>query len=386
MTQTQTQSPPKQNPKISVKGLDFEWDLDKGLFLIAGQPTVCMWIDTTMAGFMSGLHKMVGTERFHLALYGAGEDGVAGEWEHFVLPAPTVEQGLRTVGALANQVGLGYWELVSLDREKEEARFRAKNSWEALYQKALGVCWGTSSLAGRFAGYCTRIFKKNCWAEQTAFIAKGDEWDEFVVRPSHRTVQNQLDVLIASDKATRADLDATVERLKQEIHERKQAESLLNQEIHERKQAEQALVEKLEIIRRQEDSIRAMATPILQLWAGIVALPVIGIVDSVRASEMTESLLEEVVKSKARFAIIDLTGVDVMDTSAANHLLRLVRSVALLGTRCLVSGISPRMAQTVVAIGIDLAELAAFTTLEAAFRFALQEQQDPLVGKLDRSR
>ena len=381
MTLTQIESLPKQNPKINVNGLDFEWDLDKGLFLVNGLPTVCMWIDTTMAGFMSGLNKMVGTERFHLALYQAGEDGVAGEWEHFILRAPTIEEGLRMVGSLANQVGLGYWELVSLDREKKEARFRAKNSWEALYQKALGICWGTSSLAGRFAGYCNRIFETNCWAEQTAFIAQGAEWDEFVVRPSERTVQNQLDVLIASDKATRADLDATVERLRQEIHERKQAENALNQEIHERKQAEQALVEKLEIIRRQEDSIRAMSTPILQLWKGVVALPVIGIVDSVRASEMTESLLEEVVKSKARFAIIDLTGVDVIDTSAANHLVRLVRSVGLLGTRCLVSGISPRMAQTIVTIGIDLAELATFATLEAALRFSLQEEEDPLVTK-----
>lgn|GEM_PF-1391740 len=381
MTLTQIESLPKQNPKINVNGLDFEWDLDKGLFLVNGLPTVCMWIDTTMAGFMSGLHKMVGTERFHLALYQAGEEGVAGEWEHFVLRAPSIEEGLRMVGALANQVGLGFWELVSLDREKKEARFRSKNSWEALYQKALGICWGTSSVAGRFAGYCNRIFKTNCWAEQTSFIARGDEWDEFVVRPSEQTVQKQLDLLIATDKATRADLDAMVERLKLEVHERKQAEDALNQEIHERKQAEHALVEKLEIIRRQEDSIRAMATPILQLWKDVVALPVIGIVDSVRASEMTESLLEEVVKSKAQFAIIDLTGVDVIDTSAANHLLRLVRSVGLLGTRCLVSGISPRMAQTIVTIGIDLAELATFATLEAALRFALQEDDDPLVTK-----
>ena len=381
MTLTKIESLPKQNPKINVNGLDFEWDLDKGLFLVNGLPTVCMWIDTTMAGFMSGLHKMVGTERFHLALYQAGEDGVAGEWEHFILRAPTIEEGLRMVGSLANQVGLGFWELVSLDREKKEARFRAKNSWEALYQKALGVCWGTSSLAGRFAGYCNRIFETNCWAEQTSFIARGAEWDEFVVRPSEKTVQKQLDLLIATDKATRADLDAMVERLKQEVHERKQAQDALNQEVHERKQAEQALVEKLEIIRRQEDSIRAMSTPILQLWKGVVALPVIGIVDSVRASEMTESLLEEVVRSKAHFAIIDLTGVDVIDTSAANHLLRLVRSVGLLGTRCLVSGISPRMAQTIVTIGIDLAELAAFATLEAALRFALQTADDPLVRK-----
>jgi rsbT co-antagonist protein RsbR len=369
-----TGSPTHQNPKISVRGLDFEWDLDRGLFLIMGIPTVCMWIETTMAGFMSGLHRMVGTDRFDLALYGAGEEGVVGEWENFIVPAPSVEEGLRTVGSAANQMGLGYWELVSLDREKREAHFRAKNSWEALYQRALGVCWGTSSLAGRFAGYCHRIFGTNCWAEQTSFIARGDEWDTFVVRPSDRTVQSQLEALIVADKASRADLDAALARLKQEVHERQQAEERLKKEIHDRKQAEQALLEKLEIIRRQEVSIRAMSTPILQLWEGILALPVIGIVDSERANQVMESLLEAIVRTKARFTILDLTGVDVIDTTGAHHLLRLVRATALIGTRCLVSGISPAMAQTIAGLDVDFAQLASFGTLEGALRYALRTE------------
>ena len=106
----------------------------------------------------------------------------------------------------------------------------------------------------------------------------------------------------------------------------------------------------------------------------------IGTVDSTRIAEMMESLLSALVKERARYAIIDLTGVDVMDTSAANHLLRMVRSTHLLGTRCLVSGISPRMAQTVISIGIDLSELESFSTLESALRFALREERDQAVA------
>ena len=375
-----------ENPKIHVSGLDFEWDQSKGVFLINGIPTVAMWIESTMAGFMSGLHKMVGTDRFNLAVYGAGEEGIEGEWEHLVMKSPTVEEGLATIGKLANLVGLGYWEVVSIDKQKKEARFRSKNSWEALYQKSLGVCWGSNSLAGRFAGYSRKIFECNVWTEQTSFIAQGAEWDEFVVRESTTSVASRLNELITSDKATRADLDAALGRLKREIEERKQAEDTLKREIQEREQAQQSLVEKLEIIRAQEQAIRSLSTPILQLWEGIVVLPVIGLVDSMRAAQMLEDLLGTIVRTKSRYAILDLTGVEIMDTRAADHLLKVVRASSLVGARCLVSGISPAMAQTVVGLGIDLSGLLSFSTLEAALRFALTESVGPQEAKKKRLR
>jgi rsbT co-antagonist protein RsbR len=375
-----------ENPKIHVSGLDFEWDQSKGAFLIHGNASVAMWIESTMAGFMSGIHRMVGTERFNLAVYGAGEDGIEGEWEHLIMKCPTVEEGLTTIGKLANMTGLGYWEVVSIDREKKEARFRSKHSWEAIYQKALGVCWGSQSLSGRFAGYSRKIFGCNVWTEQTAFIAQGAEWDEFIVRASTTTVESRLNELISSDKATRADLDAALGRLKQEIEERKQAEETLKQEIQEREAAQQSLLEKLEIIRSQEEAIRSLSTPILQLWDGIVVLPVIGLVDSMRAAQMLEDLLGTIVRTKARYAILDLTGVEVMDTRAADHLLKVVRASALVGARCLVSGISSNMAQTVVSLGVDLGDLMSFSTLEAALRFALTESAGPREVKKKRLR
>ena len=362
-----------ENPKIHVSGLDFEWDQSTAVFLVNGIPAVAMWIDSTMASIMSGLHTMVGTERFNLALYGAGEAGIDGEWEHLVMKCSTAEEGLAVIGRLANMVGLGFWEVVSIDRQKREARFRSKNSWEAIYQKAIGVCWGSSSLAGRFAGYSRKLFDCNVWAEQTSFIALGAEWDEFVVRESTITVTSRLNELISSDRASRADLDAAFDLLKREIKERRQVEETLKLEIQEREHAQQSLVEKLEIIRAQEAAIRSLSTPILQLWEGIVVLPVIGLVDSVRATQMLEDLLATIVRTKARYAILDLTGVEVIDTHAADHLLKIVRASSLVGARCLVSGISPIMAQTVISLGFDLVGVLSFSTLEAALRFALTE-------------
>ncbi|HEU4538801.1 MAG TPA: STAS domain-containing protein [Polyangiaceae bacterium] len=371
-------------PKPRAAAPNFEWDEARGLLLYLGAPVVGLGVETALAGFMAGMQRMVGTERFNLALYGAGEEGVQAEWDAVMARAPSVEAGLREASARARGAGLGEWRLVSLDPEGRQAVFRAKNSWEGLYQRSLGVAWGSSSLAGRFAGYGRRLFGANVWAEQTRSIALGDECDEFVVRPSDRTVDTELDALIAEDKASRADLDATLERLRLEVSERRAAEERLKDEVRERKQTERTLLEKLEIIRRQEESIRAMSTPILQLWEGILALPVIGFVDSSRAAQMMESLLEAIVRTKARHTILDLTGVDLMDTSAANHLLKVVRAAALLGTQCLVSGISPRMAQTIVGLDLDLGELISFSTLESALRYALEQETQtapPLPGR-----
>jgi len=163
------------------------------------------------------------------------------------------------------------------------------------------------------------------------------------------------------------------DKLRQEIAERVEAEQRLRREVMERAEVEQELRGMLNIIRQQEEAIRAMATPILKLWDGVLTMPVIGRMDSVRATQMMESLLHEITKTRSRYTILDLTGVDDLDASAANHLLNLMRASALLGTRCLVSGISPKMAQTIIGLGLSLTQLATFSTLEEALHHAIEQ-------------
>lgn len=364
-----------ERPRIIVDGVDFEWDRDSGLMLIWGQPVLCIWIETTMAGLMSGIHKMVGTERFRIACEQAGRDSVEGEWEHIILPQPTLEEGFAVIGKSTSTVGLGSWELVEIDRDQQELRFRSRNDWESLYQRALGVDWGPGTLLGKLGGYGTKVFETYCRAQQTASVARGDAYDEFVVRPSPVTEQDDLDTLVAHEKATRADLNAALERLREEVAERKRVEDELRREIEERARVEHDLRGKLDLIRQQEEAIRAMSTPILRLWDGILTMPVIGFVDNDRGAQMMERLLDEITRTHARYAILDVTGVDMIDTAAASHILGLVNATRLLGARCLISGISPSMANTVVHLGLDFAKLDTFATLEAALRYALQERQ-----------
>lgn len=359
-------------PKIQVAGVDFEWDPANGLMLIWGKPVVCMWLETTMAGLLSGLQKMVGPERFRLAFEQAGRDSAIGEWNHIILPRPSIDEGLKFIGQAMGTVGLGVWEPGVVDYDAKEFRIRGRNDWESLYQKALGKSWGSSSLMGKLGYYGTQMFGTHCRAEQVSFINRGDECDEFVVRPANRTIDEDLDELLATEHATRADLTSALERLRSEVEERRRVEEDLRREVEERKRIEEELTNKADLVRRQEEAIRAMSTPILQLWDGVLTMPVIGLMDSTRASMMMESLLAAITEKQARFTILDLTGVEVIDSAAASHVLSLVQAARLLGTQCLVSGISPAMASTIVSIGLDLSTLKTFGTLEAALRFAIK--------------
>ncbi|WP_437313062.1 PAS domain-containing protein [Sorangium sp. So ce385] len=139
----------------------------------------------------------------------------------------------------------------------------------------------------------------------------------------------------------------------------------------ERQRHELALKEQRHLIERQRRTIQALVTPIIEIWDGVLTMPIIGVVDSVRAAEMMTALLEAVSANRARFAIVDLTGVDVVDTATANHLLKLVRAARLLGTTCALSGISPAVSSTLVGLGVELGELRTFSTLRAALRHVL---------------
>jgi rsbT co-antagonist protein RsbR len=131
---------------------------------------------------------------------------------------------------------------------------------------------------------------------------------------------------------------------------------------------------KLETIERQQAAIRELSTPLIEVWAGVLCLPVVGIVDSVRSAEMTEALLEAIVNKQARIAIIDITGIDAMDTKTADHFIKMAKSVRLLGSECILSGINPAIAQTLTHIGVDLAGIRTMRNLRDALQAFLRDQ------------
>ena len=133
-----------------------------------------------------------------------------------------------------------------------------------------------------------------------------------------------------------------------------------------------------DIIQRQQREMMELSTPVVQLWDSILALPLIGTLDSERTQVVMESLLHKIVETGAAIAIIDITGVPTVDTLVAQHLLKTVAAARLMGADCIISGIRPQIAQTIVHLGVNLSEVTTKASLADAFSIALKRTQAKL--------
>jgi rsbT co-antagonist protein RsbR len=126
------------------------------------------------------------------------------------------------------------------------------------------------------------------------------------------------------------------------------------------------------VIMRQQQELMELSTPVVRLWDEVLALPLIGTLDSARTQVVMENLLQQVVQTGARIAIIDITGVPTVDTLVAQHLMKTVAATRLMGADCIISGIRPQIAQTIVHLGVNLNDIVTKATLADAFMIALQ--------------
>jgi rsbT co-antagonist protein RsbR len=141
--------------------------------------------------------------------------------------------------------------------------------------------------------------------------------------------------------------------------------SLYTTEIHQQAREE--------LIRRQGEEMLELSTPVIQLWDGILAMPLIGTLDSARTQIVMEALLQQIVATRSPIAILDITGVPTVDTLTAQHLLKTVAATRLMGAECIISGIRPQIAQTIVHLGVSLGDIVTKASLADAFRVALKK-------------
>ncbi len=134
-----------------------------------------------------------------------------------------------------------------------------------------------------------------------------------------------------------------------------------------------------DVIMRQQKELLELSTPVVRLWENVLALPLIGTLDSARTQIVMQNLLDAIVQTRSDYAIIDITGVPVVDTLVAQHLLKTVAAARLMGADCLISGIRPQIAQTIIHLGVDLSEVTTKATLADAFEVALRRSGHKVV-------
>lgn len=130
---------------------------------------------------------------------------------------------------------------------------------------------------------------------------------------------------------------------------------------------------KEDIILRQNSEMNEISTPVIRVWEGVLALPIIGTLDSERTQTVMESLLQEIVNTESKIAILDISGVPTVDTLVAQHLIKTVNATRLMGAECIISGIKPEIAQTIVHLGINLEGIQTKATLAAALKYAFEK-------------
>lgn len=239
-------------------------------------------------------------------------------------------------------------ELKTLDFDRKAGTFYAEVIWNNSYEaeqhlKHFGradypVCW---TLTGHPCGFGTAFLGKPVIARETECVGKGDK---------------RCYVVAKTAEAWGAEAEQDLRDLE---------ERSFDQEIRERDE----LIRQLQ---QQQQIIQELSTPVIQIWRGILTLPIVGAIDSPRAAKITEGLLQRIVATQARVVLLDITGVPLVDTGVANRLLKTVRAASLLGARCLLVGIRPEIAQTVVHLGVDLSGIETYADLQAGLARAFE--------------
>jgi len=259
------------------------------------------------------------------------------------------------------------------------------------HQQQILEAWIKQQLAA--ASLRADLLKESELREQSreflkSFIDAAQAGAEDLNAPSWKSVKEVLSS-ISRSRATQgfspSETAMFVFSLKQPLFEVLKRESLPAQELTDGTWRITVLLDKLglhtvevfqqsreAVIGRQQEELLELSTPVVRLWDSILALPLIGTLNSERTQVVMESLLEKIVETEAQIAIIDITGVPTVDTLVAQHLLKTVAAARLMGADCIISGIRPQIAQTIIHLGINLSDVVTKATLADAFAVALQ--------------
>ena len=340
-----------QTHDLVLNQVPIHWDLDAGNLSFFGIPAVLFWLNPSLYRMLKPLVEVCGVEMFRLLVAHESSKGTDEDYNAMVTQlGESFGEGFLAWGKAVSTASWGRIELPELDLERRQARVRISNPWELKMLAGTGEHWGCPFMQGKIIGVFSHAFATSCWADEENLRVDDDEPSvEFRVYAADKTIAGEIEALQAARRGERErELQAEIDRATGELQRQ------------------------LDLVERQRSVIRSLSTPLIQIWEGVLVLPLIGAVDEQRAAILTESTLEAVATRRARYLILDLTGVSAFGVEAANALLRVVSAVGLLGAQSMLTGVSPKVAQTLIGVGAELAKVPSYATVEQALQRVMQ--------------
>ncbi len=330
--------------EVTLNQVPIRWDLDAGELSFLGLPSVLLWANPSLYRMLKPLVDHVGIDLFGLMVAHESSKGTAEDYHAMVTQlGSTFAEGFLAWGEAVSTAGWGRFELPELDMEGHRARVRISSPWELQMLRDTGDQWGCPFIQGKLIGIFSHAFGVTCWADQEALDLQASTV-EFRIYPAERTLKASLETLQTQLRESRE--RGLRDKIDEATHELKEKQAL----------------------------IRRLSTPLIQVWDGVLVIPLIGDLDTSRAQVLTENTLHAVSERGASVVIIDVTGVSKFDSKSSGHLLRTVAAAGLLGARCLLAGVSPRIAKMLVDSGAALTGVPCFATTQAALEHAIGKQ------------
>ena len=331
-----------QQSSMTVGGLSFEWDLSQGRFLFEGQDAVLFWTSTAMKMFFDYIEEIAGEDAATVVMETTGyRQGIVvgnyfSEMENF-----EIAEASQIINNTYASAGWGVAQIHNLDVENETLEFHLKNSWEHKINVAQHKKTGGSFLPAHYAGIFTKLFGKNIWYEVVHHQLDG--FEESVIRyfPSEQTIEENIHRLARASEARQI----------------RQLENLVEEKT-------------VELTRL----IKELSSPIIPVLEGIVVVPLLGTYDEERAEELMIKTLQNLPTYKAKYLVLDLTGLNNNFTQqAASMIEKLGATAGLIGTETILVGISPKMSMVIGESGINILKFNCFQTLQHGIHYALAQ-------------
>jgi rsbT co-antagonist protein RsbR len=332
--EARVQASSKEDFAIELERVPIQWQLDQGSLSFFGLPAALFWLDPSLLRLFAPLVAEVSVPVARLLIAYHASLGTEEDYHAMVNTlGASFEEGFLNWGRAVGTAGWGQFSLPFFDRAAQKATVVVRRPWELMMQQTSTLQWGCPFLQGKITGIFSHALATPCWAEEQ--ISTQDSTCPtvtFQIVPSANTIEEELQALRLQRQQ---DLDA------------------------------------------ERDALRELSTPLIPISDDVVIMPLIGTIDSQRAQQVMEALLEGVAQHQASLVILDITGVSVVDTQVAQAFIQAAQAVRLLGAQVMLTGIQPQIAQTLVHLGVDLSGIITHGSLQAGIAAALGESRAP---------